>query len=135
MGVDRDGSCWAFASAPAVGVIVRLDTSDSLLSERSVISGLPSTFAGTRRLGQHDKVPAAASAAERAVLAPLASRWLRLLGAESQCQLFRIRCAEQHSSERAVDSRVPSEAQRILGVRRDRDFRCCGAAVLLDAFG
>jgi len=134
VGVDRDGSCWAFASAPAVGVIVSLDTSDSLLSERSVISGLPSTFAGTRRLGQHDKVPAAVSAAERAVLAPLASRWLRLLGTESQCQRFRIRCAER-SSERAVDSRVPSEAQRILGARRDRDFRCCGAAVLLDAFG
>jgi hypothetical protein len=115
-------------------VIVSLDTSDSLLSERSVISDLPPTFAGTRRLGQHDKVPAAASAAERAVLAPLASRWLHLLGTESQCQLFRIRWTER-SSERAVDSRVPSEAQRILGARRDRDFRCCRAAVLLDAFG
>ena len=48
-------------------------------------------------------------------MAPLASRWLRLLRAESQYELFRIRWTEQRSSERAVDIRFPSEAQRILG--------------------
>ena len=37
------------------------------------------------------------------------------LRTESQCKLFRIRWTKQRSSERAVDSRFPSEAQRILG--------------------
>ena len=34
----RDDSSWAIASAPAVGVIVSLDTLDSILSKRSVMS-------------------------------------------------------------------------------------------------
>jgi len=53
--------------------------------------------------------------------------------AESQGQLFRIRCTEQRSSERAVDSRFPSEAQRILGAIESSGV--ARAAVLLDASG